>query len=54
MPTCLVELQVQGCPTHKGQLANVDHLTFEMNREALGAMLDGLGKIRDQLSEVSR
>jgi hypothetical protein len=54
VPTCLVELQVQGCPERRGELPAVRHLAFEMNREALGAMLDGLGKIRDQLSQVAQ
>ena len=54
VPTCLVELEVQGVPARSGELAGVKHLAFEMNREALGAMLDGLGKIRDQLSQVAQ
>jgi COMM domain containing 9 len=46
VPTVLVELQVQeGTSGRKVQ--------FELTQEALQAMLDGLGKIRDQLNAVN-
>ena len=54
VPTCLVDLQVQGVPSRRGELAGMQHGAFEMNRESLGAMLDGLSKIRDQLSQVAQ
>ena len=41
------KIEKQNDPAHS------DFVEFEMGRETLQAMLDGLGKIRDQLHSVS-
>ncbi|XP_065185469.1 COMM domain-containing protein 9-like [Sycon ciliatum] len=53
MPTCLLQLQVQDLPSHVDQVPSVRHVNVEFSRETLDTMLDGLGKIRDQLSSVA-
>jgi hypothetical protein len=53
-PTCIVQLQVQDAPRRKGELPGVSTQAFEMDKEQLSAMLDGLGRIRDQLSGVAQ
>ncbi|CAF89752.1 unnamed protein product [Tetraodon nigroviridis] len=45
VPTCLVQLKVGG--------GSVSAVTVELSRESLDTMLDGLGRIRDQLSVVA-
>jgi len=36
--------------SNSSNLINIKKVDFELSKEALGTMLDGLGKIRDQLS----
>jgi len=54
LPTTMVELQVQETARKRGELAPVNNITFEMNKEALNTMLEGLVKIRSQLSDVAQ
>ncbi|KPP57911.1 COMM domain-containing protein 9-like [Scleropages formosus] len=52
VPTCLVHMKVQhsqATPT----LDSLSSVTVELSRETLDTMLDGLGRIRDQLSVVA-
>ncbi|XP_029378262.1 COMM domain-containing protein 9 [Echeneis naucrates] len=52
VPTCLVQLQMEDpCPTAGGE--SVSTVTVELSRESLDTILDGLGRIRDQLSVVA-
>ncbi|XP_013878447.1 COMM domain-containing protein 9 [Austrofundulus limnaeus] len=52
VPTCLVQLKVEDpCPPAGGD--PVSTVTVELSRESLDTMLDGLGRIRDQLSVVA-
>ena len=46
--------QVQDMPTQAQQMPAVRSINVEFSRETLETMLDGLGKIRDQLSSVSK
>ena len=50
---CLL-LQVQETPQHRDKMAGVRNLNVEFSHEALETMLDGLGKIRKQLSSVAK
>ena len=54
VPTCTVELQVQGAQQRKGEMAPLQNVAFEMNKEEISAMLQGLEKIRDQLAGVKQ
>ncbi|XP_029952765.1 COMM domain-containing protein 9 [Salarias fasciatus] len=52
VPTCLVQLKMEDpCPS-AGQEA-VSTVTVELSRGSLDTILDGLGRIRDQLSVVA-
>lgn len=51
-PTLL--FQVQDMPTQAAQMPTVRSINVEFSRETLETMLDGLGKIRDQLSSVAK
>lgn len=46
--------QVQSNPESTKEMANVRSINVEFNKETLETMLDGLGKIRDQLSSVAK
>ncbi|XP_064169117.1 COMM domain-containing protein 9 [Anguilla rostrata] len=52
VPTCLVHMKVQD-PLALGGGDSVSAVTVELSRETLDTMLDGLGRIRDQLSMVA-
>ncbi|XP_076027307.1 COMM domain-containing protein 9 [Genypterus blacodes] len=52
VPTCLVQLKMaDACPAAGGE--SVSAVTVELSRESLDTILDGLGRIRDQLSVVA-
>ncbi|XP_061750709.1 COMM domain-containing protein 9 [Nerophis ophidion] len=52
VPTCLVQFKTEEpCHTEEGQPVAV--ATVELSRESVDTMLDGLGRIRDQLSVVA-
>jgi len=46
-------VQVQQQCTHEDQMPENTNVNFEMSKESLDAMLDGLSAIRDQLTSVS-
>ncbi|XP_030282220.1 COMM domain-containing protein 9 [Sparus aurata] len=50
VPTCLVQFKMED-PSAGGQ--SVSAVTVELGRESLDTILDGLGRIRDQLSVVA-
>ena len=52
VPTVLVGMKVQDVPTRVDLVPDVKDVQFELSKEALQTMLDGLNKIRDQLSAV--
>ncbi|XP_071317437.1 COMM domain-containing protein 9 [Trachinotus anak] len=52
VPTCLVQLKMEDpCPSVGSE--SVSTVTVELSRESLDTILDGLGRIRDQLSVVA-
>ncbi|XP_054632940.1 COMM domain-containing protein 9 isoform X2 [Dunckerocampus dactyliophorus] len=52
VPTCLVQFKTEDlCPSGGRQSVAVE--TVELSRETVDTMLDGLGRIRDQLSVVA-
>ncbi|XP_040893546.1 COMM domain-containing protein 9 [Toxotes jaculatrix] len=52
VPTCLVQLKMEDpCPSAAAE--TVSTVTVELSRESLDTILDGLGRIRDQLSAVA-
>ncbi|KAM3610002.1 uncharacterized protein V6R79_023727 [Siganus canaliculatus] len=50
VPTCLVQFKMDDPGAGEASSSSV---TVEMSRESLNTMLDGLGRIRDQLSVVA-
>ncbi|KAH3888754.1 COMM domain-containing protein 9-like isoform X2 [Dreissena polymorpha] len=53
VPTCLLQMKVQDNPLRVDQVPNVSNISVELSKETLDTMLDGLSKIRDQLSSVA-
>jgi len=53
VPSVIVSLQVQEQPTRRDAMPRDENVTFELRRDALQTMLDGLGRIRDQLASVN-
>jgi hypothetical protein len=47
-----MSLQVENLPETTNQLPTTQTVNFELSREALETMIDGLGKIRDQLKNM--
>jgi hypothetical protein len=54
VPTCLVQMKVQSTPETTREMAEVQSVNVEFSKETLDTMLDGLSKIRDQLSSVAK
>uniref|UniRef100_A0A672YKD8 COMM domain containing 9 n=2 Tax=Sphaeramia orbicularis TaxID=375764 RepID=A0A672YKD8_9TELE len=52
VPTCLVQFKMEDS-CHSGGSESVSTVTVELSRESLDTILDGLGRIRDQLSVVA-
>lgn len=44
-----MSLTIENIPTNTHELPSRDKINFEVNRESLETMIDGLSKIRDQL-----
>ncbi|XP_049635874.1 COMM domain-containing protein 9 [Suncus etruscus] len=53
VPTCLLQLKIQEDPCLCRDEPSVSAVTVELSKETLDTMLDGLGRIRDQLSAVA-
>ncbi|XP_006883823.1 PREDICTED: COMM domain-containing protein 9 isoform X1 [Elephantulus edwardii] len=53
VPTCLLQMKIQGDPSRCGGEPSTSAVTMELSREMLDTMLNGLGRIRDQLSAVA-
>ncbi|NXG44781.1 COMD9 protein, partial [Psilopogon haemacephalus] len=53
VPTCLLQLKIQEDVALCGNSPVVSALTVELSKETLDTMLEGLGRIRDQLSAVA-
>ncbi|GAB1598809.1 COMM domain-containing protein 9-like isoform X1 [Argonauta hians] len=54
VPTCLVQFEVQQVGSRCETAAPVKYANVELSKETLNTMLDGLSKIRDQLSSVAK
>ncbi|XP_014770278.1 COMM domain-containing protein 9 isoform X1 [Octopus bimaculoides] len=54
VPTCLVQFEMQDAGNRSGTAAPVRYANVELSKETLNTMLDGLSKIRDQLSSVAK
>lgn len=50
VPAVLVRIKVQDQPSEVGKMPEVRNEDLELSREALETMLEGFGRIRDQLS----
>ena len=54
VPIALIEVEIETERTHVSDPIGITRkLNFEVNKESLETMLEGLGKIRDQLSTMS-
>lgn len=49
----LFSFQIQEDPSLCGDKPSISAVTVELSKETLDTMLDGLGRIRDQLSAVA-
>ncbi|OWF47966.1 COMM domain-containing protein 9-like isoform X2 [Mizuhopecten yessoensis] len=54
VPTCVLQMKVQENATEVDKTPEVEHVNVELSKETLDTMLDGLSKIRDQLSSVAK
>ncbi len=52
VPSVLLELAVERQPTRTDEVPGTEKVAMELSRETLETLLDGLGKIRDQLSAM--
>jgi COMM domain containing 9 len=52
IPAVLLELSVEESPSSVFTLPAVNKIGVELTKETLETMLEGLGKIRDQLSSM--
>lgn len=50
---CSFSFQIKEDPSLCGDRPSVSAVTMELSKETLDTMLDGLGRIRDQLSAVA-
>lgn len=53
IPSIQMSLLLENTPNSVFALPALQQVEFEMNRETLETMIDGLGKIRDQLSSMN-
>jgi hypothetical protein len=53
VPSVLVDLQIQDQPHNSNQVPAARHVEFELSKEALQTVLDGLGRIKDQLGAAA-
>ena len=52
VPTVLVDLKTRQQPVSTGMVPGTETVSFELSKEALDTMVDGLGRIRDQLGNI--
>eukprot|EP00057_Strongylocentrotus_purpuratus_P004585 XP_003729007.1 PREDICTED: COMM domain-containing protein 9 isoform X1 [Strongylocentrotus purpuratus] len=53
VPTCILQLQIEETASRSHLMPGMSTLNVELSKEKLDTMLDGLGKIRDQLNSVA-
>eukprot|EP00743_Colponemidia_sp_Colp-15_P008677 GILK01009446.1.p1 GENE.GILK01009446.1~~GILK01009446.1.p1 ORF type:complete len:200 (-),score=37.00 GILK01009446.1:59-658(-) len=54
VPMAVMSLEVEKQSEHRNQIPETSIVTFEMSKEALQTMLDGLGEIREQLASLAQ
>ena len=54
VPTVRIQLKIEEQPSQVGEMPQVNSLDLELSRETLGTMLDGLGKIKEQLAMMGK
>ncbi|KXJ18130.1 COMM domain-containing protein 9 [Exaiptasia diaphana] len=54
IPTCIMQLKVEENAKCKEAMPTLHCVNVELTKEKLDTVLDGLGKIRDQLSSVAK
>ena len=52
VPTVLVDLKTRQQPVSTGMVPGTETVSFELSKEALDTMVDGLGRIREQLGNI--
>lgn len=52
IPSVIMSLNIESAPVYTGGMSELETVDVEMSREALETMIDGLGKIRDQLNNM--
>lgn len=53
VPTCILNLQIEPRAMQVTETPQAETVNVELSKETLDTMLDGLGKIRDQLASVA-
>lgn len=53
IPTALVQMKIDGIPSNTDELAPRRIVNFEVTKDTLATMLDGMGKILAQLDSVA-
>ncbi|KAB5565945.1 hypothetical protein PHYPO_G00247370 [Pangasianodon hypophthalmus] len=53
VPTCILHMKIQDGGNVSSSSTSESSVTVELSKETLDTMLDGLGRIRDQLSAVA-
>jgi len=51
-PSAMLNLKIREQPNRELEMPGIKNVDFEMDRETLDVVVDGLGKIRDQLSRI--
>ena len=51
-PSAMLNLTIRQQPEREHEMPDIKNVDFEMDRETLDVVVDGLGKIRDQLSRI--
>jgi len=52
IPTVLVQLQIEKQPQKISEPMNIDFVNFELNKQTLQTMIDGLQQIKEQLTSL--
>lgn len=53
IPTALVQMKIEDVATDSNQIAPMRAVNFEVSKETISTMLDGMGKILEQLNSVA-
>jgi len=53
VPTALVQMKIQDLPTSVNEMATLQSVTFEVTKDTIETMLDGMGKILEQMDSIN-